>query len=304
MSKVRSSYGRNIYRKVQNRAQSINTQRLLTAENLAWLNDAFRAHNWRVDMANTASCFNRFRRTLSTLTSEEQSLLLSLTMRFEHLPMTTYLDLMIPILQNLRNDYPDDYIYFVRCIKEEDVGKIKSCETVLYQLKGTSVLQKIDLGEYSVVDDFKDIDVNMVKKREAIIVLVDDYMGTGDTAKGAIEYLIKCVPQLSTCDKDRFCLLTLAAYEGGKHSFESLGYKVYVAVVQNKGITDYYKDEECSHNVQIMTGIEHKLTGLSKRFRFGYGQTEGLICMERCPNNTFPIYWFKEGDAPYERKRS
>ena len=120
MSTVGHKYGRNIYRKVQKSTQSINTQRLLTAENLAWLSDTFHTHNWLIDMANSASCFNRFRRTLSALTSEEQFLLLSLTMRFKHLPMSTYLDLMVPLLQNLKNDYPNDYIYFVRCIKEED----------------------------------------------------------------------------------------------------------------------------------------------------------------------------------------
>ncbi len=303
MSIVGHKYGRNIYRKVQKSTQSINTQRLLTAENLAWLSDTFHTHNWLIDMANSASCFNRFRRTLSALTSEEQFLLLSLTMRFKHLPMSTYLDLMVPLLQNLKNDYPNDYIYFVRCIKEEDVGKIKSCEAVLYQLKGTSVLQKINLGDYVVVDDYNVIEVDRVKKREAIVVFVDDYMGTGDTAKSAIEYLTKCIPLLKACDRDRFCFLMLAAYVGGRQSVESSGYKVYSSIVQAKGITDYYTGKECAHNLQIMTGIERKLNGLSNRLRFGYGHTEGLICMERCPNNTFPIYWFKEGDAPYERKR-
>ena len=33
---------------------------------------------------------------------------------------------------------------------------------------------------------------------------------------------------------------------------------------------------------------------------FGYGQSEALVCMERCPNNTFPIYWLPK-KAPYAR---
>lgn len=258
-------------------------------------------NKWDKDMSNSTSCFNRFRRTLSGLTSVEQKLILSLTTRFLHFSIPSYLELMLPLLKAIRRDYPKDYIYFVRCIKEEDVGKIKSCEAVLYQIRGTTILQKIKIGGYTTVDDLRTIDVNKIKERKAIIVLVDDYVGTGETARGAIDYLVKQIPQLAQCAKDRLCLLTLAAYKGGVEVVESLGHKVYTSVVQDKGISDYYEGDELLKNTQMMQGIERKLAGLSSRFRFGYGQVEGLICMERCPNNTFPIYWFKEGDAPYER---
>lgn len=289
------------YRKKVKNGVFRNKPQLLTAENLVALNEIFISHHWPVDMENPISCFQRFRRTLSELTLVEQGLLLSLTKRFMHLPQTEYLNVMIPLLNNLRKDYPYECIYFVRCIKEEDVGKIKSCDTVLYKLKGTSIQHRIKLGKYMVVENNLAINIDKIKNKEAIIVFVDDYIGTGETAKGAVEYLEKKVPQLADCTRDRFCFLTLAAYSRGRKMLESLGFKVYVSFEHDKGISDYYDDEECMQNIQIMRNIEKKISGLPNKFRFGYGRTEGLICMERCPNNTFPIYWFKEGDAPYER---
>lgn len=291
---------RHKYRKVKNSTFPYKPQ-LLTVENLVALNEIFKLHNWPVDMETPTSCFLRFRRTLSELTLDEQGLLLSLTKRFMHLPQTEYLNMMIPLLINLRKDYPYEYIYFVRCIKEEDVGKIKSCDTVLYKLKGTSIQHRIKLGKYKVVENNLAINIDKIKNKEAIIVFVDDYIGTGETAKGAVEYLEKCLPQLTDCARDRFCFLTIAAYSRGRKMLESLGLKVYVSFEHDKGISDYYDDEECMQNIQIMRNIEKKISGLPNKFRFGYGRTEGLICMERCPNNTFPIYWFKDGDAPYER---
>ena len=37
-----------------------------------------------------------------------------------------------------------------------------------------------------------------------------------------------------------------------------------------------------------------------KDFNFGYGGSEALICLKRCPNNTFPIYWHGK-KSPYSR---
>lgn len=290
-----------IHRKVKKGTLSNNKSQHLTAANLVTLHDIFESHNWHINIDDSISCFQRFTRTLSTLTPEEQCLILSLTERFKHFPKEEYSDLMIPLLIELRDNYPDDYIYFVRCCKEEDVGKIKSCDFVLYQLKGTSIRQRINLGKYRVVDDLSFIEIDRIKRRNAIVVFVDDYVGTGETAMGALNYFIKCLPQLSECSKDRFCFLTLAAYSKGKTILESNNYKVYASFEHFRGISDYYEEHERLQKIQIMNNIERRLSGLSKKFRFGYGQTEGLICMERCPNNTFPIYWFNKGDAPYER---
>jgi len=51
-----------------------------------------------------------------------------------------------------------------------------------------------------------------------------------------------------------------------------------------------------------MQSIERRIKGLEEKFKFGYEGSEALVSMIRCPNNTFPIYWYIEGVSPYERE--
>ena len=53
--------------------------------------------------------------------------------------------------------------------------------------------------------------------------------------------------------------------------------------------------------VSTMQNIERRLDELIDEFKFGYKGSEALVCLERCPNNTFPIYWLTKNIAPYER---
>jgi hypothetical protein len=76
---------------------------------------------------------------------------------------------------------------------------------------------------------------------------------------------------------------------------------LYVAEEYGRGISDYYKGKRLDTAREMMTQIESGLKELDDEFRFGYKQSEGLVCMERCPNNTFLIYWLTKHDAPYER---
>ena len=50
-----------------------------------------------------------------------------------------------------------------------------------------------------------------------------------------------------------------------------------------------------------MNHFKEKAMKTKSEFHFGYGESEALVCMERCPNNTFPIYWATKKLAPYER---
>ena len=77
--------------------------------------------------------------------------------------------------------------------------------------------------------------------------------------------------------------------------------KVYTHVKLCRGISDYYIGEEKESALDIMHQIESGPIKVKRGFTLGYKQSEGLISMERCPNNTFPIYWMKKNDAPYER---
>lgn len=87
----------------------------------------------------------------------------------------------------------------------------------------------------------------------------------------------------------------------GIEFLSKLGIKVYATHKVRKGISDNYIGESLAKALEQMSEIENRLKKLKSEFRFGYGKSEALVCMERCPNNTFPIYWYTKNDAPYER---
>ena len=41
-----------------------------------------------------------------------------------------------------------------------------------------------------------------------------------------------------------------------------------------------------------MSSIETSI-GVTEDYRLGYASSEALVSMIRTPNNTFPIYWFR-----------
>ena len=142
-------------------------------------------------------------------------------------------------------------------------------------------------------------EIDEINAGDAMLVFVDDYIGTGETAMEAAKYLAKAQPRLTNWGN--VCFLTIAAQKEGIKYLENHGYQVYVAEEYGRGISDYYKGKRLDTAREMMTQIESGLKELDDEFRFGYKQSEGLVCMERCPNNIFPIYWLTKHDAPYER---
>jgi len=80
------------------------------------------------------------------------------------------------------------------------------------------------------------------------------------------------------------------------------GINMYTKFMEFRGKTDYYTDQALADAKSIMESIESKLSNLEDDFKFGYKKSEALVCMKRCPNNTFPIFGVGKNKAPYERR--
>ena len=134
---------------------------------------------------------------------------------------------------------------------------------------------------------------------KSILVLVDDFIGTGNTAE-------KCLKSMNL-PKDiveRTKVLALVAQEEGVDYIQKLGVELYVGETRRKGISDYYTDEEAEHRLKLMEEIEDKMS-VKRNYRLGYGQSEALVTMCRTPNNTFPVFWEEKGNmklAPFPRR--
>ena len=270
----------------------------LSIERLEQLRTLFLKKNWPVEEDVELSVFERFYKTLSMLDDSEQDFLIDLTFKFDHIPLSNYLSFMKGPLQQLRSDAGNDKLLFVTCTPKEDVGCVKSSSTVLYQLKGTTIKQQVNLNPYVVVDNITRVPLYKIDK-ETKIVLVDDFVGTGDTAVAAINYINELLPGMT--DNTQIVVFCIVAQRQGIDRLNGIGVKTYYAIERKKAISEEMKAGNRVAANSLMQGIENRIKKLKPAYRFGYKGSEALVCLERCPNNTFPVYWLTKNVAPYER---
>lgn len=283
--------------RIRNISKSVNP--VFKIGQLLKLKELFDKHHWHIDESLELSYFERYVRTLSRLQEEQQNFIIKLSERFLHLPQADYPMCLVKSIKHLREEHMDDNLLLACCLPKSDIGKVKSSMAVLYQFKGTTIKSQVDLGKHYVIESFTPATIAHINVDKSHFVLVDDFVGTGETAKGAIDYIHELFPALS--DNKRISILSIVAMKEGIDAITATGATVYASIICKRGISDYYRGEELVNAKDTMEAIEQRLKKLKPEFQFGYGQSEALVCMERCPNNTFPIYWYTKHDAPYER---
>ena len=270
----------------------------LSITRLEQLRTLFAQKKWPVDEDIELSVFERFYKTLSMLNDKEQDFLLNLSYKFEHIPQSEYLKHMLAPLSRLRRDEGKRTLLFVTCTPKEDVGNVKSSAMVLYQLKGTTLRHHMDISPKSVIENILRLTDYSVAENTTI-VLVDDFVGTGETAVNAVDFVRELQPSLK--DNSKIVVLCIVALHEGINKLAEIGVKTYCSIERGKGISEETIEKERDRAKEMMDGIESHLIKLKEEFKFGYNGSEALVCMERCPNNTFPIYWLTKNIAPYER---
>ncbi len=275
----------------------------LSAQYLLRINNIFKKNNWDIECTDdkNMSQFNRFcQRVLDIGENNKRDLFLELSERYLWLTQDNYLQALIDVLKKLVNDIEKDTkIYVMPLISPDDIGKAKSSMFLTYLFNDVKIRYDDKLGKYKF-EPIYDIKVvqNKMKSDKAILVFVDDFIGTGHTAE-------KCFQSVNLLDNilNRTMVLALVAQEEGVKCIESFGIKVYSGEVRKKGITDYYDVKEAKEKIILMEEIEEKMA-IKKEYRFGYGASEALVTMCRTPNNTFPVFWEEKGNmklAPFPR---
>lgn len=267
-----------------------------SSDQLAKLMHLFDKQRWEIDTNSKTSVFNGYVHMLSQLTKEHQNFIMKISERFLHIGIDKYSDKLLGPLRQLRSDFHDDFLLIAPRLPEDEQGKIKSGSIVVYQLLGNSIKAKINLGQHSICRS-KLVDfMCQVHKDDLRVVLVDDFVGTGETAWNAVQYVKKIQPSLDNKD---IVIVCIVAMQAGIEFLAQKGVRTYYANVEKRGITDYYQGNSLAYATKVMSDIE-ALMNVKNKFRFGYNRSEALVCMERCPNNTFPFYWLSK-NAPYAR---
>lgn len=277
------------------------TDKRLSAENFMKLVEVFTANEWEIpnEEAGMESRFNRFCERLCTLDAEEQRLVIELTRRFTAIGGAEYPQLILKLMnrlhsQNLLAFSEVEKVFILPLIAPEDHGRTKSSSVVWYHCREELIRYSPLLADKNVLYyDIKESSQIKNLKTNELVILVDDFVGSGETAVSAVNWL---TDSFGT-DPKQIVILSIAALEMGiDHVRQEIGVEIYAYYIFRKGISDYYSDDQRAGCLKTMKSIENKLK-VSSKFRLGYAKSEALISLIRTPNNTFPVFW-KSKDLP------
>lgn len=268
------------------------------------LNDIFIQKGWPKETSFNNHVFDNFCKTLAKYTSEQRDLILTLTEKFIWIRPENYTSYFDKVFSDFISSYEKKFdpkskpkSQFILCplLSEQDLYKVKSSTTLLYLIKGQLKAMQNKYSKYDIV--IKELPIpERIKesKFNTTVCLVDDFLGTGQTAKAAVSNL-----ENKGIDKEKIVVLVLVGMKEGIKYLVSQGITVFAYLSCDKGITGHEKDTEL---LNIMDEIEKKIC-VVKTDKLGYNSSEALVRMIRTPNNTFPFFWLckKDHEAPFPR---
>lgn len=279
----------------------------LSAAYFGKVNEIFETNNWEIE-ATENSHFKRYCTRLSDLReNKKKDLVLELTARYLWIQDKDYLNYLIESLKILSLEKLKDNnvtkFYIAQLITPKDKVKdiVKSSARVVYLFNETCLRFNAELSKYKfeLITNRAEITNDYLEANRAMLILADDYIGTGETAR-------ECVDDILTkndISKEKIIVLSLVAQETGINNLTEAGILAVAASIQKKGISDYYDHEVVGKKLELMNDIEKKLS-VKEKYHLGYGQSEALVTMSRTPNNTFPVFWEENGNmklAPFPR---
>ena len=262
---------------------------LVTVDDVFLMTELFNRKSWN-RYVGYESVLDAYIETLGRMTGPEKVLFLDLTERF--LWIMDYTTDIITQLNRILNQFNYQDYYVIRCIEKSEQRKSKSSGVVLYEIKNPVVQRKLVkpvhiLNSTSDLKKLKDLS-------NSLFILVDDFVGTGQTADDCMTDLKQIQPTIA----GKMVVMCIVALEQGIQKLSNLHVPIFYRYRFNRGISDYYTGYKLRKNMRLMQQIENNFE--ISTYNFGFQGSEALVCLKRCPNNTFPIYWHGR-KTPYPR---
>lgn len=254
------------------------------------LNRIFLENNWNISNEDDIKVYNEFCKLLNKLDEKQQELLFELTksylrIRWPEIPKYFRIALgKIPKQPDIIKRF-----FIIPLLTNEDRDKHKSSIFIWYALRDIGLNVKSHLTVEEVIFARKNWLSSILEKNDWKVLLVDDFIGTGETAEKAINDLIHD----TGIEKSRIIIVVLVAQEPGIRKLESQGISVVCSVSRDRGISDVYSGKIRQEYIRLMESIEGNIK-IRDGFHFGYKRSEALVTLIRTPNNTFPVFWEKE----------
>lgn len=272
----------------------------------------FKEQNWDIEesTAGENSVFDMFCKRLEELESDaDRELMLEMTRKYLVVNLEEYGKYMVDVFRKFIDRNKDkigktEVIHMFPVQDKDYPAKTKSGNVMCYLFQG-NLMRRFDEFRNKRIRIIETFD-GLEKYKEDIecLLLVDDFVGTGDTILGCINLI-----EEKGIKKERIKALTLVMQEQGRNAVEEYGVEIYSAVLRNKAITDNYSIEEAEKKIAQMKNVGKRIKA-KKELYLGYKESEGLVSMIKTPNNTFPFYWHegkRDGKlcvAPFARRNN
>jgi uracil phosphoribosyltransferase len=284
------------------------------------LDTLFHKRDWEIidNIDAKKSLYQRYCERLKYLEEKEQNFFIELSYDFEIIGIKDYLEFFLMSLFNIDEIKFEsvEKIIFTPLTKPFIDNKVGRKKILRPKTKSSqflfSYIDRHDLrwidhsSKFEFIESIIDIKKLFVSDK-TLIVLVDDFVGTGKTAINCVKTVMQEIQADLEITKDDICVMAIAALsEGVTKLKDDLGVIVYSDIIRKKGITDCYSDEEGIEKKELMLEIEKKLKCPGK-YSFGFEQSEALITFgDKTPNNTFPAYWHETETriAPFPRYKN
>lgn len=256
------------------------------------LTEIFHKNGWSIE--DNGEEYNRFCQMLEHFSPGQQDLIFELTKEFLWITSNKYesrlYSSLFMIEKKLLADCNKIYILPLQPFPEKRENEIRNESAIFtrYFIKISRLLSH-DLfqgKDIHLVDNPSSIPKN-INSVPAVLILVDDFIGSGETAETAVSDMRRLA---NIEDNNKIIIVSLVAQEMGVQRLSRLGIRVFASIIRKRGISDRYLSPELEEKSKIMESIE-TLIKVKERYNFGYNRTEALVAMVRTPNNTFPVYW-------------
>lgn len=182
-----------------------------------------------------------------------------------------------------------------------------SSQYILYGLKG--ILGQLDCSITKFETNFQKACGNCKKYNLSTIILVDEFVGTGQTVLGRIKKIKEQFVQVKIDEPSyKIHVTSLVATEQGVEFLKERGIDINVQLLLKKGIDDYHSNSEAKKLKERMINLENRC--LSKKYKntnmpsLGYGQAQATYYRLNInvPNSVFPIFWWNKNANNQNRK--
>jgi hypothetical protein len=272
------------------------------------LRDLFEQKKWEIKKSNknTLSLFDKFSARLQLLSEDQQDFVIELTKEYTWIELRNYLehffDSLVDLGDNIYQAYDNIFVYpLLQPGKTYSKTKSGGFLHYMFETADYTWLSEKFIPKYSI-PYLK----NNFNNNNSILLLIDDFIGSGDTAVEVCSEFLKVDTNTGKIQSQNIRVVSIAAQkEGIKRIKDELNIETVASIILSKGITDFYDSPTKEQKVTLMEEIE-KILKVQQDYLFGWKKSEALITLlNKSPNNTFPVYWLETKDrvAPFPRTK-